>query len=198
MLLTGCAGTKLVGTWKNPDYVVFRAQQVLVVGMARDKGMRMDFEGRFVEEFKREGVMAMPSADVFDVAFTSAKRSEEEMEDAMDLLVERDFDAILFTKVIGMGHKVTLKESVANLDKVFDSFSNDYLNHQEIYYDDRFQQEYDLYHLETSLYCICTGKERELIWRGNIDIAEPLDTDRAMDTYIALIRESMADAEVIF
>lgn len=198
LLLGGCAGTKLVGTWQNPDFDNFRAQQVLVVGMARDKGLRMDFEDRFVEEFKRAGVGAMSSTDIFDVAFTTAKRSEEELEYAMDLLVGRDFDAILLTKVIGMGHKVTLKESVANLDRAFDSFSNDYLDHQEIYYADHFQKEYDLYHLETSLYCICEGKERELIWRGNIDIVEPLDTDKTIETYIALIRESMADGEVIF
>ena len=95
LLLGGCAGTKLVGTWQNPDFDNFRAQQVLVVGMARDKGLRMDFEDRFVEEFKRAGVGAMSSTDIFDVAFTTAKRSEEELGYASKfekVVVNADFD----------------------------------------------------------------------------------------------------------
>src|SRR5690606_28351242 len=149
---------KLVGTWQNPDFVVFDAQKVLVVGMAQDEQLRLEFESRFVEEFKKKGVEAMRSMDIFDLEFTSAKRSEQELEEAMQLLIERDFDAILFTKVIGMGHRVTLRESVADIDKAFDTFSTDYLEHQDIYYDSRTGQKYDLFHLETSLYCICVGK----------------------------------------
>src|SRR5690606_8830209 len=145
-----------------------------------------------------EGVGAMPSTDVLDLAFTTAERSEEEVEGAMELLAQRGFDAILLTKVIGMGHRVTLRESVASLDQAFDSFSQDYLDHQEIFFGDSFPGEYDLWHLETSLYCICKGQGRELIWRGYIDLAGPLDTDKAIDAYIALVREGMADGDVIF
>lgn len=196
--LAGCAGTKLVGSWKNPDYVIFDAKQVLVVGMAQDRQLRREFESRLVEQFKKEGVEAVRSVDVFDLAFTSAKRSEEELEDAMELLIERDFDAILLTKVIGMGHRVSLMESVADIDRTFDTFSADYLEHQDIYYDSGTGKQFDLFHLETSLYCICVGKERELVWRGNIDLVEPLDTDKVMDSYIALIRGAMEEEEVIF
>jgi len=198
LILAGCAGTKLVGSWKNPDYVIFDAKQVLVVGMAQDRQLRLEFESRLVEQFKREGVEAVRSMDVFDLAFTSAQRSEEELEDAMELLIDRDFDAILLTKLIGMGHRVTLRESVADIDRAFDTFSTDYLEHQEIYYDPKIGQEYDLFHLETSLYCICVGKERELVWRGNIDLVEPMDTDKVMDSYIALIRGAMEEDDVIF
>lgn len=198
LLLNACAGTQLVGTWKNPDHVVFTAKKVLVVAMARDRGLRMDFEDRFVQEFKRKGVEAMASIDVFDLGFTEGPRSEAELGEAVEILVQRDFDAILLTKVTGRGHRVTLTESVAHLDKVFDSFGHDYLDHQEIYYGDNDHGDYDLYHFETSLYCICIGKERELIWRGHVDQVEPRDRDKAMDAYIDLVREGMADAEVIF
>ena len=194
----GCAGTKLVGSWKNPDYVIFDAKQVLVVGMAQDRHIRLEFESRLVDQFKREGVEAVRSVDIFDLAFTSAKRSEQELEDAMELLIDRDFDAIVLTKVIGMGHRMTLKESVADIDRAFDTFSTDYLEHQELYYDSKTGQEFDLFHLETSLYCICVGKERELVWRGNIDLVEPMDTGKVMDSYIALIRGAMEEDEVIF
>src|SRR5690606_41873539 len=102
--------------------------------MAQDRQLRLEFESRLVEQFKREGVEAVRSMDVFDLAFTSAQRSEEDLEDAMELLIDRDFDAILLTKLIGVGHRVTLRECVADIDRAFDTFSTDLLEHLEIYY----------------------------------------------------------------
>ncbi len=81
LLLTSCSSTKLVSTWKNPDNVVFDAYQVLVVGMVKDDSARMEFEDRFVHALKEQGVDAMRSIDLFDVEFTSAERSEQELKD---------------------------------------------------------------------------------------------------------------------
>lgn len=198
VLLMGCSSTKLVGTWKNPDIVLFDAYQVLVVGMAQDDNARMEFETKFVDELKKQGVDAMRSIDVFDVEFTSSKRSEQELEEVEEQLLDKDFDAILFTKVVGTENKKTLKERMNNIDKMFVRFSNDYLEHQEIYYDPKYYEGSSLYHVETSLYCICIGKEMELIWRGNVDVTEPTNTGKTMDNYIRLITKAMGDQDVIF
>lgn len=198
VLLMGCSSTKLVGTWKNPDIVLFDAYQVLVVGMAQDDNARMEFETRFVNELKKQGVDAMRSIDIFDVEFTSSKRSEQELEEVEQQLLDKDFDAILFTKVVGTENKKTLKERMDNIDKMFVRFSNDYLEHQEIYYDPKYYEGSNLYHVETSLYCICIGKEMELIWRGNVDVTEPANTGKTIDNYIKLITKAMGDQDVIF
>lgn len=198
VLLMGCSSTKLVGTWKNPDIVLFDAYQVLVVGMAQDDNARMEFETRFVDELKKQGVDAMRSIDIFDVEFTSSKRSEQELEEVEQQLLDKDFDAILFTKVVGAENKKTLKERMDNIDKMFVRFSNDYLEHQEIYYDPKYYEGSNLYHVETSLYCICIGKEMELIWRGNVDVTEPANTGKTIDNYIKLITKAMGDQDVIF
>ncbi len=194
----GCSSTKLVGTWKNPDIVLFDAYQVLVVGMAQDDNARMEFETRFVDELKKQGVDAMRSIDIFDVEFTSSKRSEQELEEVEQQLLDKDFDAILFTKVVGTENKKALKERMDNIDKMFVRFSNDYLEHQEIYYDPKYYEGSNLYHVETSLYCICIGKEMELIWRGNVDVTEPANTGKTIDNYIKLITKAMGDQDVIF
>ena len=54
---------------------------------------------------------------------------------------------------------------------MFVRFSNDYLEHQDIYYDPEYYDSFNIYHAETSLYCICVGKEINLIWRGEVDVA---------------------------
>ncbi|MFD2100736.1 hypothetical protein [Flagellimonas iocasae] len=198
LLLMGCSSTKLVSTWKNPDIVLFDAHKVLVVGLAQDENVRMEFETRLVDKLEKEKVEAMRSIDVFDVEFTSAQRSEAEIALVEQQLLDKDFDAILFTKIVGTENKKTLKEKVHNIDRMFKRFNADYLEHQDIYYDTESNGSFNIYHVETSLYCICDGKEIELVWRGDLDVTQTDKVDKTIDTYIKLITDKMGEQEVIF
>lgn len=194
----GCSSTRLVSTWKNPDNVIFDAYQVLVVGMIQDDAVRMDFETKFADALKSKGVDAMRSIDLFDVEFTNSQRSEQELEEMEQQLLDKGFDAILFTKVVGTENRRTFKEHINDVDKMLVRFSTDYLEHQDIYYDPEYFDSFNIYHAETSLYCICIGKEIELVWRGEVDITEPDNVNKAMDSYVKLVTKSMGEEDVIF
>lgn len=198
LLLLGCSSTRLVSTWKNPDIVLFDAYQVLVVGMIQDDSARVEYETKFVEAFKEKGVDAVRSIDLFDVEFTSAKRTEKELAEVEQQLLEKGFDAILVSKVVGTENRRTFKEHINDVDKMLMRFTNDYLEHQEIYYDPEYYDTFNIYHSETSLYCICVGKEIELIWRGEVDVTEPANVDKAIDSYIKVVTKSMGEQDVIF
>ena len=86
---------------------------------------------------------------------------------------------------------------MGNLGSLYTQFSSDYLEHQNIMYDEG-HEEYNLYTAETSLYCICTDKERALIWRGNLNVNEPVDIERTIEMYIKTIRKAMEKEEVLF
>jgi len=198
LILMGCSSTKLVSTWKNPDIVLFDAYQVLVVGMTPDDGARVEFETRFVEELKKEGVDAMRSIDLFDVAFTTSKKTEEELEEVEQQLLDKGFDAILFTKLVKTENRRTLKEHMNDVDHMFARFNADYLEHQDIFYNPEYYDSFNIYHVETSLYCICIGKEIELIWRGDVDVTAPTNMEKTVENYIKVITKSMGEQEVIF
>ncbi|MHA7863556.1 hypothetical protein [Flagellimonas marinaquae] len=198
LLLMGCSSTKLVGTWKNPDTVIFDAYQVLVVGMTQEDATRVEFETKFADALKSQGVDAVRSIDLFDVEFTSAERSEQELAEVEEQLLDKGFDAILFTKLVGMENRRTFKEHLNDMDKLFMRFSTDYLEHQDIYYDPEYYDTFSIYHAETSLYCICIGKEIELIWRGEVNVTEPNNINKAIDSYIKLVTKSMGEVDVIF
>ena len=102
VLLMGCSSAELVENWKNPDIVLFDANKVLIVGMTQNEDARDDYETKLHREFKQRGVESMRSLDLFDVEFTSAERSEQELAEVEQQLLDKDFDAILFTKVIGI------------------------------------------------------------------------------------------------
>jgi len=198
LLFMGCSSTELVDSWKNPDIVIFDASKVLVVGMTSNLKAQEDFETKMKRHFTKRGVEAMRSIDLFDVGFTDSERSEEELDDVEQSLLDKDFDAILFTKILGAEDKQTFRKSMADLDSYYGNFKEDYISNQDIYYDENYYDKYKVYHAETSLYCICVDKERELIWRGIIDITDPSNIKSAVDDYIKLVVFALEEQDLIF
>lgn len=159
-ILIGCSSAQIVENWKNPDIVLFDANKVLLVGMTNDSKVRVDFEKTLKAEFDQKKIEAMRSIDVFDLSFTDRKRTEKELDDAEQSLLDKDFDAILFTKIIGSETRQTFKKRVDDFYANRGGFNEDYRSHQAIYYTDEYYENFTVYHAETSLYCICVGKER--------------------------------------
>lgn len=194
----GCSSTSLVTNWKNPDIVLFDANKVLLVGMTSNEEARVQFEAKLQGEFSKRKIESFKSIDLFDVEFTSSEKSEEELSEVEQQLLNKDFDAILFTKIIGSENKETFRKRMSKIDWSLNSFNEDYLQHQRIFYEDDCYKEFTIYHAETSLYCICVGKERELIWRGNIDITDPVNIDKTIDDYIKLVVFALKEQDLIF
>ncbi len=198
MVLMGCSSAELVENWKNPDIVLFDSDKVLIVGMTQNEEARRMYETRMQKEFRQRGIESMRSLDLFDVEFTASERSEEELTEVERQLLDKDFDAILFTKVVGIESVDSFRNQIDRLDEYYGGFDEDYIGHQEIYYDSEYYDSYAIYHAETSLYCICEGKERELIWRGSIDINDPIDIKGTINDYIKLVVMAMQEQDLIF
>lgn len=198
LLFMGCSSAELVDNWKNPDIVIFDANKVLIVGMTSNSKAQKEFETKMKKRFSNRGVEAMRSLDVFDVEFTDSERSEEELDEVEQSLLDKDFDAILFTKILGSENKENFRKEMIDINRYHDKFKDDYLSHQDIYYDENYYDEYKVYHAETSLYCICVGKERELIWRGIIDITDPSNIKSVIDDYIELVVLALEEQDLIF
>lgn len=197
LLITGCSSTQLVNNWKNPEIVVFDAYKVLVIGMTQDYGAREEFETKLTAEFNKRSIEAIRSIDVFDVDFTNSVRTEGDLDNIEQQLLDKDFDAILLTKILGSENRKSFRRSMANINGL-DRFKDDYLSNQPIYYEIDYYDDYTVYHAETSLYCICVDKERELIWQGIIDITDPIDISKTIDDYISLLIKSMEEQDILF
>ena len=150
------------------------------------------------EKLEKLGVEAMRSVDLFDVEFTSSEKSEEELSDVEQQLLDKGFDAILFTKVVGTENRRTFRERMNKFNNLYSRFSADYLGHQDMYYDPEYYDTFNLYYIETALYCICVDKDRELIWKGDFEVEEPSKASKTIDAYIKLMTTAMADVDVIF
>ncbi|MEJ2162213.1 MAG: hypothetical protein P8X60_02535 [Robiginitalea sp.] len=197
LLLQGCASIKVEHSYKNPEIVLFHANRVLVVGMTPDFGTREKFETQMQEKFDQQGVEAVRSIDLFDVTFTASQRTEEELDRVEQQLLDKDFDAILFTKLVDRDTQVSLGYQIQEMGKTYDRFRDDYLIHQGIYYDQDETRRREEYFAETSLYCICVGKERELIWRSNLRISQTRNQTKLIRKYVELLVSSLEEQQLI-
>lgn len=197
LLPLACSTVRLESSYKDPDTVLFNANKLLVIGLTQDMGVREAFESRLQEIFSDQGIETVRSIDVFDVEFTASERSEAELDLVEQQLLEKDFDAILFTKVLGTETRTTLRRKIREIGESYDRFNEDYILHQGVYYDRSYYELATDYYAETSVYCICEGKERNLIWRSVVLISEPRNTRQAVKDFIELITQNMTENQVL-
>lgn len=197
IVLGGCATPKVISTWKSPEADDYSIYKVLVVGMAQEKATRVAFETRLRDALKAKGFEADRGTDFFDTVFTTAEKTEEDLDAVEQELLDKGFDAIVLTKIVGVESRKRLRQQLGNLGNLYTQFSSDYIEHQDVMYNEG-HEEYNLYTAETSLYCICVEKERALIWRGNLNVNEPVDIDRTIEMYIKTIRKAMEKEEILF
>lgn len=197
VLFLSCGSLKEESRYKNPETVLFHADKVLVVGMVSDYTTRLRFETRLKEAFAIRGVEAMRSVDLFDVDFTASQRNEAELDKVEQQLLDKDFDAILFSKRINSETRNQLSGQLTEMGRTYERFQEDYIIHQGIYYDEDFNSRKGGYSAETSLYCICDGKQRELIWRSDVRLPKRKNSDRVFDSYADWLIRNLEDEQLI-
>lgn len=196
VLTTSCSSSKLVQEWKSPDAYNFEANKVLVIGISADTELRRTFESKVTQALEKKNVIAVKSVDFFEKSFTDQKQSEAQLDEIENNLLEAGFDAILFAKITGQESRVSLGQSYRNLTGNNDSFKEYYYTYQHIYSNDR-AEEYQVYHTETSIYCICPGKDRDLLWQGEIKIVDAERVEKNINDYIKILLNALEDRQLL-
>lgn len=194
---SGCSSSKLIKAYKNPETYTFEASKVLVIGMTANKELRSSFEKNVAEALDKENVNAVKSVDFFETSFTNRKQTIEELNALESQLLEAGFDAIVLTKVVGQQTKVPL---IAVYDAVekgkHNTFDKYYYGNQNLFFDKE-PAHYIVYSTETSLYCICPGKERELLWQGTIEVTKSSNSKRNIKDYTKTLIKTLEDNNLL-
>ncbi len=196
-LLMSCSTTQLVDTWRNPDVSEFASNKVLIVGLTTNKNAREKFERKLKKEYENRGIEAVMSVEIFDASLTTEK-TEEELKELEDKLIADGFDSILFSKLIGVDDKIAYNSTYRDIDYSYRNFRDDYYRNQDIYFNPEYYIKYKIYHAETSLYCICPVKDRELIWKGYIDIVDPESANKTIGDYVTLVVYALEEEQLLY
>ncbi len=193
LALVGCFSTELVESWKNPEIETYAPSKILVVGLTSNLEARQKFETKLKDELEIRGAEAVSSLDIFK----TEKMTEIELKELENNLIDNGFDTVLFSKVIGVEDKIVYKNDFDGFDETYRKFSEDYLRYQDVFYNPDYYTEFKVYHAETSMYCICPTEDRELIWKGYIDIVDPESADKTINNYVNLIIAILEEEQLV-
>lgn len=196
-LVSSCTSTQLTDSWKNPEIESYAPSKVLVVGITSNIETKQKFENKLKEEFLMRGTDAYTSFEVFPKSFKTEKLNQNELDSLEQQLLQSGFDTIIFSKVVGSEDKIGYTKNFDVYDETFIKFKEDYLRYQDSFYNPEYYEEYTVYHAETSVFCICPTKERELLWKGSINIVDPQSIDKTVNDYIELMIEALEAEQLL-
>lgn len=186
-LMMGCSSAELVDYWKNPEVDHYNPNKVFVIGVTPNVDARKMFEQELKQEFNLRGVEAVTSLERFDSSFGTERKTEEQLSDMESNLLQDGFDTILLTKIIGIEDREVYHSNYDSNNETYRKFREDLFMNQDIYYNPNYYNRYTVYHAETSMYCICPTKDRDLIWKGYVDIIDPQSINKTVNDYVKLI-----------
>ena len=99
--------------------------------------------------------------------------------------------------LLGLQENNDFEKSFNEINKSVGSFMDYYYDNQDVFYEEYNRDSYKIYHTESALYCICPGKERELIWKGTIDIVDPLKLEQSVSDYVKVLTKKLKEQKIL-
>jgi hypothetical protein len=195
-IFMSCSSAQLVKRWKHPDIDTDEPYKVLVVGLTSDEAARQQFEEKLKVELELRGAEAVISFDIIEATKTD-KMTEADLDALESQLIAEGFDTMLLTKILGVEDKTAYRKDYENFDETYLKFKDEYLRHQDVFYNPDYYEEFKIYKAETSMYCICPTKDRELIWKGYINITDPRSIEKTVNDYVRLAIVVLEEEQLI-
>ena len=101
-LLSACATTSMVDTWRDPNYKGKAFRNFLVVGITKDPGVRRVFEDIFTAELRNRGLQATASYTVTPPDQTVGK------ELLAEAVKKTGADAVVTTRVVNVQQQTSV------------------------------------------------------------------------------------------
>ena len=182
-LLIGCSQTKVTSVWVDQEYQGDGIDDVFVVGVSKDGGLRRIFEDEFVTLFKQRGVKAISSYRLLP---------DEDLRDEKKLdskVIESGSDTILMTRILD----IRKDTQYIPPDYVYTGGWHGYYNRAYMVSPGH-TVEYETAVLETNLYDLKTDK---LIWSARSDAPTDGKVGNHIKDFARSIINQLAEAKLI-
>jgi hypothetical protein len=186
--------TKLVASWKNPEYSGPRFRRILVLGMSAKPGVRADFEDALSKLVARDGVEAIPGNTIL-------LRPEGTHLDMNYLKTQiRDFkiDAVIVSRLVKVESSTTYIPGQAYVVPYpyYRSFYGYYGAVYPVVYSPDYLSTDTRVRVETNVYA-STAPDGELVWTGISDTFNPSSADKVIDGLSKLLVKELQKESVL-
>lgn len=197
ILISGCSSTKLVHQYKSPEAQNYRAKKIFIIGITSDSELRNLYETKMEQQLVKKGINAKKSIDFFETAFTENTKKKEELSAIENQLQEEGFDAILITKIVRQEKQMSVVDAYNRFAQKGRTFI-DYYSSNQFNYVVKLPERLQLFSTETSLYCLCPEKDRELLWRGEINVENASKIKSNVRSYTRLVINNLKNHNLLY
>jgi hypothetical protein len=188
-VLAGCAATKIVTQWSNPDYASPRFKKILVIGVSKQPSIRRTFEEEFVNKLKASGVDAVPS---YLYITEDGQVDEARLNEAVK---KANADAVIITRLVRVEKKTEVSPGFYQpAPAIGYGFYGGYSSAWLGYYEPPRIYEYEVYISETSLYDVT---KNQMVWTGTAETTDPGDIGNEIKRYVDIVVDALKSKKVL-
>ena len=179
--------TKLIASWKNPQFSGGHFKKVLVIGMSANPARRADFEDALAASLARPGVEVIPGNSIL----LRPDASPLNLDYLRLQIRDHKIDAVVVSRL------VSIKESVTYVPPdVYGSFYGFYGAFYPVVYSPGYLIEEKTVRIETNVYAI-TPPDGQLIWTGTSDTFNPKNAQKVISGVVKLVTEELNKAGIL-
>lgn len=187
LLLAACASTQLVNQWSNPAYTSPLFKRVMVIGVARQVGIRRSFEDEFASQLKAAGVDALPS---YQYIQEEGQVGETRLKEAVS---QAGAEAAIITRLVKREQRTEISPGFYQPAPAF-GFYGWYSSGWVGFYDPPRVYQYEVYTSETSLYDMI---KNQVVWSGTAQTTSPGDINREIKSYAEIMIRALKEKGLI-
>jgi len=188
-LATG-KSSKLVMSWKNPDYVRTKTfSRVLALGLSDKAEVRADFEDALAAHLAEIGFETVPGNTIL----LRPEGSHLDLQYLRAQVRDHKIDAVVVSRLIKIDNTVTYVPGTAYVPPPLPYYGTFYGYYSAIYpvvYSPGYLKEEKKVRIETNLYVVSSG-EGELVWTAITDTFNPSNVGKAIDRLVKLVIKQM-------
>lgn len=186
-LLSACASTELIHQWSNPAYESPSFRRVMIIGVARQAGIRRTFEDEFAAQLKAAGVDALPS---YQYIREEGQVDETRLKEAM---AQAGADAVIITRLVRREQKTEVTPGFYQPAPAY-GFYGWYSSGWVGYYEPPRVYQYEVYTSETSLYDMI---KNQVVWSGTAETTAPGDINKEIKNYAEIMVRALKEKNLI-
>lgn len=175
--------TKLIASWKNPEYAPAKFHRVLVLGMSAKPGVRSDFEDALSHLVTQAGVEAVPGNTIL----LRPEGTQLNLDYLKTQIKTFKIDAVIVSRLVKVDKSVTyIPGQPLTPYPWYGSFYGYYSALYPVVYSPDYLREDTTVRVETNVYSVTSG-EGQLLWTGVSDTFNPRSAQKVIDSLSKLI-----------
>jgi hypothetical protein len=187
LIFAACASTELIHEWSNPAYKSPSFKRVMVIGVARQPGIRRSFEDEFSAQIKAAGVDAIPS---YHYLPEDGQVGEPRLKQAVS---QAGADATIITRLVKSEQRTQITPGYygpAPAVGFYGWYSTGWVG----YYEPPRIYQYEIYTSETSLYDM---NKNQVVWSGTAQTTAPGEINKEIRSYAEIMVRALKEKSLI-